>query len=276
MNHVLLRWALGLTIVSLAIGACGAPAPSPSPSSSVTLPNLGGRELAVAVDTSYLPFSYVCPKATEPVGWDYDALAEICRRLNCKPVALVTDQIPWANMIADVASGKFDIAGDGITITDDRKKIVDFSDGYLEVDQRLLVTTSESRFKSADELKKDATLKVGAQIATTNADEADQLVGESRVVTYDTFDGAVAALIAGKVAAVVIDDTAGQNYIQVNPGQIKMLPDILKRDQLGFIFPKGSNLVQPVNAALAAMRADGTLDKLAKKWFGPDFKDPCK
>jgi polar amino acid transport system substrate-binding protein len=48
------------------------------------------------------------------------------------------------------------------------------------------------------------------------------------------------------------------------------------RDQLGFIFPKGSSLVQPINTALASMRADGTLDRLAKKWFGPDFKDPCK
>ena len=74
----------------------------------------------------------------------------------------------------------------------------------------------------------------------------------------------------------VMDDIAGKSYLAMNPGKVKLLPQVLVKDQLGFIFPKGSKLVQPFNVALAQMRSDGTLDRLAQKWFGPDFKDPCE
>jgi polar amino acid transport system substrate-binding protein len=267
-----------LIITSLLAGACAsvpAAPPAVAPTTAAPLPNLGGREVVVGVDTSYLPFTYVCPNATDPVGWDYDTLAEICHRLNCQPVAIVADQVAWSNLIADVAAGHFDIAGDGITITNDRQKTVDFSDGYLEVDQRLLVAADESRFTSAAGLKETPSLKAGAQGGTTNYDEAVTLVGASRVMSYATFDAAIAALMAKTLDAVVIDDTAAQSYMAVNPGRLKLLPDILVKDQLGFIFPKGSPLVKPVNAALAALRADGTLDRLDQKWFGAGFKDPC-
>ena len=279
MKLTSLLFIMGLVITSLVLNGCVAnvPAtPTPIPSGPVSMPDLEGRTVTAAVDPSYLPFSYICPNANEPVGWDFDALAEICSRLNCKLVALNAQEIAWFNLVAAVAEGQFDVAGDGITITEDRKKILDFSDGYMEVDQVLMVTTDETRFGSANDLKNNPALKVGTQIATTNYDEAVILVGKERVIPFNTFDEAVAALISKQVDAVVIDDIAGDSYVAVNPGKIKLLPDILVKDQLGFIFPKGSKLVGPFNIALAAMRKDGTLDKLAQKWFGPEFKNPCE
>jgi len=279
MKHTSLLVIIGLVITSLVLNACVANVPAtqtPIPSGPVSMPDLEGRTVTAAVDPSYLPFSYICPNANEPVGWDFDALAEICSRLNCKLVALNAQEIAWFNLVAAVAEGQFDVAGDGITITEDRKKILDFSDGYMEVDQVLMVTTDETRFGSANDLKNNPALKVGTQIATTNYDEAVILVGKERVIPFNTFDAAVAALISKQVDAVVIDDIAGDSYVAVNPGKIKLLPDILVKDQLGFIFPKGSKLVGPFNIALAAMRKDGTLDKLAQKWFGPEFKNPCE
>ena len=279
MKHTSLLVIIGLVITSLVLNACVANVPAtqtPIPSGPVSMPDLEGRTVTAAVDPSYLPFSYICPNANEPVGWDFDALAEICSRLNCKLVALNAQEIAWFNLVAAVAEGQFDVAGDGITITEDRKKILDFSDGYMEVDQVLMVTTDETRFGSANDLKNNPALKVGTQIATTNYDEAVILVGKERVIPFNTFDEAVAALISKQVDAVVIDDIAGDSYVAVNPGKIKLLPDILVKDQLGFIFPKGSKLVGPFNIALAAMRKDGTLDKLGQKWFGPEFKNPCE
>lgn len=279
MKRTSLLVVIGLVITSLVLNGCVAnvPAtPTPIPSGPVSMPDLEGRTVTAAVDPSYLPFSYICPNANEPVGWDFDALAEICSRLNCKLVALNAQEIAWFNLVAAVAEGQFDVAGDGITITEDRKKILDFSDGYMEVDQVLMVTTDETRFGSANDLKNNPALRVGTQIATTNYDEAVILVGKERVIPFNTFDEAVAALISKQVDAVVIDDIAGDSYVAVNPGKIKLLPDILVKDQLGFIFPKGSKLVGPFNIALAAMRKDGTLDKLAQKWFGPEFKNPCE
>jgi polar amino acid transport system substrate-binding protein len=94
------------------------------------------------------------------------------------------------------------------------------------------------------------------------------MVGEARVTAFDTFGDAVQALITGDVNGVVIDDTAGVGYVGVNADKIKLLPEKLVGQELGFVFPKGSDLVEPFNAAIAAMRADGTLETLAKKWFG--------
>jgi polar amino acid transport system substrate-binding protein len=279
MRHTSLLVLMGLVITSLVLNACGGNVPSTpttATSGAFTMPDLGGREITVAVDPSYLPFSYICPGAEAPKGWDFDALSEICKRLNCKVIALNAQEIAWFDLITAVADGQFDVAGDGTTITDERKRILDFSDGYMEVDQVLMVTIDETSISSSSDLKNNPSFIVGTQIATTNYDEAVKLVGKERVIAYNTFDGAVAALIAKKIDAVVIDDIAGDSYVTVNPGKIRLLTEVLVKDQLGFIFPKGSKLVQPFNIALAAMRADGTLDKLAKKWFGPDFKNSCE
>jgi polar amino acid transport system substrate-binding protein len=163
------------------------------------------------------------------------------------------------------------MAADGITITEERAKVVDFSNGYIAVDQRIMVRLDEDRFGSTDDVKASSDAKLGTQKGTTNYDEAVKLVGEARTVAFDTFGDAVQALIAGDVDGVVIDDTAGQGYVGVNADKIKLIEGVLVGQELGFIFPKGSDLVEPVNAALAAMREDGTLEALAKRWFSAEF-----
>jgi polar amino acid transport system substrate-binding protein len=278
MKHTSLLVPIGLVITSLVLNACGGnvpSAPTTVPDGVTTMPDLGGRDITVAVDPSYLPFSYICPNTEVPKGWDFDALSEICQRLNCKVIALNAQEIAWYDLIAAVSNGQFDVAGDGTTITDERKIILDFSDPYMEVDQILMVNADETRL-TLDEIRNDPSFKVGTQIATTNFDQAVSFVGKDRVTAFDTFDQAVASLISGEINSVVMDDIAGKSYLAMNPGKVKLLPQVLAKDQLGFIFPKGSKLVQPFNIALAQMRSDGTLDRLAQKWFGPDFKDPCE
>jgi polar amino acid transport system substrate-binding protein len=228
------------------------------------LPDLGGREVTVAIENAYIPFNYVRLDNGQAEGWDYDALAAICQLLNCKPVY---KEIGWDSMITAVSQGQFDMAADGITITDERAKVVDFSDGYISVDQRVMVGL-DSPIASAEEFKTNTDLQLGTQKGTTNYEEAVKMVGEARVTAFDTFGDAVQALISGDVDGVVIDDTAGVGYVGVNADKIKLLPEKLVGQELGFVFPKGSDLVEPFNAALAAMRADGTLEALAQKWFG--------
>jgi polar amino acid transport system substrate-binding protein len=218
----------------------------------------------VAIENAYIPFNYIRLDDGKAEGWDYDALAAICKLLNCKPVF---KEIGWDSMITAVSQGQFDLAADGITITPERAKVVDFSDGYISVDQRVMVQ-KDSPIASANEFTTNTKLKLGTQKGTTNYDQAVKMVGDARVTAFDTFGDAVQALINGDVNGVVIDDTAGQGYVGVNADKIKLLPEKLIGQQLGFVFPKGSALVKPFNAAIAAMKADGTLDQLAKKWFG--------
>lgn len=263
--------ALALTVL---VG-CGSPATTAAPlattapkDSTSALPDLKGREITIALENAYLPFNYIRLDNNKAEGWDYDTLGEVCKRLNCKPVF---KEIAWDNMIAATAAGQFNMAADGITITDERAKVVQFSEGFIAVDQRLLIRIDETRFKSIDEIKKGA-FKIATQKGTTNYDEAVKLVGEARVVAFDTFGDAVQALITKDADAVAIDDTAGQGYIGVNADKVKLLDGKMIGQELGFVFPKGSDLVQPINAALKAMKADGTLTQINKKWFGPEFK----
>lgn len=232
------------------------------------LPDLGGREVTITVENAYLPFNYIDPTTKEPAGWDYDAWREICKRLNCVPVF---QESAWEGMIQAVADGQFDVGADGVTITDDRAEVVDFSDGYIQIDQRILVRIDEERITSAEDLKSNSELRIGSQPGTTNYETAVELVGEGRVDAFEQFPFAVQALIDGSVHAVIMDETSGMGYVGVNSDQLKLVGESLSSDALGFIFPKGSDLVAPVNAALASMREDGTLDTLAEKYFSDQF-----
>lgn len=259
-----------LIAAAIALTACAAPPPAPPPTpatqpqAATGLPDLGGREITVAIENAYIPFNYIRLDTGQAEGWDYDAIAEICRRLNCKPVFR---EIAWDGMIAAVAAGQFDMAADGITITDERKQSVDFSDGYIKVDQRLVVRVDEDRFTTLDEFK-NGDFKLATQKGTTNYIEGVKLVGEARVIAFDDFGSAVQAVISKDADAVIIDDVAGQGYVGVNADKLKLLDGIVSAGQeLGFIFPKGSDLVGPINAALRSMREDGTLQRLQDKWF---------
>ena len=228
------------------------------------LPDLGGRTITVAVENAYVPFSFINAETGEAEGWDYDALDAICALLNCVPEYIETS---WEGMIIAVSNGEYDMAADGITIKEERMELVAFSDGYVDLSQRILTRVGEERFTSADELSA-GDFVIGVQVATTNYWTAVELVGEDRIVGYDSFGFAVQALIAGDVDAVVMDDVAGQGYVGINAEHVTLLPDILSDEELGFIFPLDSDLVEPFNAALASMEADGSLMALNNKWLG--------
>ncbi len=237
-------------------------APAAAPASG--LPDLGGRELTIAIENAYIPFNYVRLDNGQAEGWDYDTLAEVCKRLNCKPVF---KELAWDGMIAAVAAKQFDLAADGISITEERAKTIDYSEGYISVDQKMLVRGDEARFKTVEEFKA-GTFKIATQRGTTNYDTAVKLVGESRVVAFDDFGAVVQAVIAKDADGATIDDVAGQGYVGANADKLKLLDEVLPGGgALGFIFHKGSDLVAPVNAALNNMKADGTLQKINDKWF---------
>jgi polar amino acid transport system substrate-binding protein len=227
------------------------------------LPDLGGREVTILLENAYLPFNYIDPETGEGIGWDYDAWAIICERLNCVPVFV---EVAWDGMIVAIANGEYDVAADGITITEERAEVVDFSEGYIELAQVVLVRADEERFSSAEELAAGDFI-VGSQPATTNYDTAAELVGEERIQAYETFSVAVQALLAGDVDAVIMDNVSSIGYMGANEDQLKIVGEPLTSEELGFIFPPDSELVEPVNLALQSMRDDGTLDELFQTWF---------
>ncbi len=275
MSKTLLRLLaimLALTMMATACGdddTAGAEGVDSSDGDASTvggLPDLGGRTISIAVENAYLPFNYLDPETGEPTGWDYETIDEICNRLNCVPDYKT---FAWEPMIQAVADGQFDMAADGITITAERAGFVDFSDGYISLEQRLLVPL-DSPFQTVDDVLNDD-CGIVSQVGTTNLQTAIDTFGEDRVTALEEFGFVVQSVIAGDHCAAVIDETAGQGYVGANADEVKLVGDSLSSDELGFIFPKGSDLVQPVNAAITAMKADGTLETISSKYFGDSF-----
>ncbi len=230
--------------------------------------DLGGITVTVGVENAYLPFNYIPLGATEGTGWDYEAWAAICELLNCTPEFV---EAGWPQVIDQVAQGDIDTAADGISITDERKEVVDYSNAYMTVTQKFVVQLDDDRYATAEDLIDDTDATIATQVGTTNYELAAELVGEDRIQAFDSFGLAIQALIAGDVDAVIIDDAAGLGYIGENSESIKTIETPLQSDPLGFIFPLGSELVGPVNEAIAELAANGTLEELGRKYFGPDF-----
>ena len=246
-----------LSLVVIAVLALGACAPAEEE-----------WVVTVAVENQYLPFNYLNGQTGEPEGWDYDIWEEICVRLGCT-VEFV--EASWEGMIQAVADGQFDAAGDGITITDERDEIVDFSIGYISLEQRLIVRVLDDRISSIEDIVADESLNLGTQGGTTNYEVAKKYLPEERISAFQTFPFAVQAVVSGDVDATIIDDVAGQGYVGDNAEALKLVGDSLSTDWLGFIYPEGSELKAQVDEVLREMMGDGFLDELNLKYFGPEF-----
>jgi polar amino acid transport system substrate-binding protein len=236
---------------------------------SAELPDLGGREVTVATENAYPPLQFVDPKSGEAIGWEYDALAEMAKRLNFTPVIV---NMSWDAMIPAVSEDQADMGMTGITIRDDRKEKVDFSDPYMRSEMRMLVRADETRFTDAKGFAADPGLLIGSQAGVTPFYVAvyDVLDGDEanpRVKLFETIGAAIQAMRAGDVDLVLADSTGAEGYVRANPDTFKIVGQPLGAEEFGFIFPKGSDLVAPINAAIAEMKADGTIDALNQKWF---------
>ncbi len=233
------------------------------------LPDLGGREVVVVTENAYPPLQFIDQKTNKAIGWEYDAMAEIAKRLNFK---VKYENISWDAMIPAVSEGQYDIGMTGITIRDDRKEKVDFSDPYMRSEMVMLVRGDENRFDDAKSFAANPDLLMAAQPGTTPFyvgvyDVLDGDEANPRIKLFETFGAGVQALKAGDVDLVLTDGTAGKGYVAASNGGLKIVGQPLGTEDFGFIFPKGSDLVAPINAAIASLKADGTLDALNKKWF---------
>lgn len=233
------------------------------------LPDLGGRTITVATENAYPPLQFVEPATGEAIGWEYDAVAEIAERLGAE---VVYENTSWDAMIPAVSQGQYDMGMTGITIREDRAEAVDFSDPYMRSEMVMLVRGDEERFADAEGFAADEELLVAAQPGTTPFYVAayELLDGDEqnpRIRLFETFGAGVQALRTGDVDLVLTDGTAGEGYVAASDGALKIVGEPLGTEDFGFIFPKGSDLVEPVNAAIASMREDGTLDALNRKWF---------
>lgn len=239
------------------------------PALAQDLPDLKGRTIRAVTENAYYPLNFADPETGEGIGLEYDVINEIAQRLNAK---VEWNLVAWDVMIESVRTGQFDVGADGITITAERDEQIDFTDPFITVEQYFLVRADEDRITGKESFAENTDLIFGAQAGTSSFYTAiyDVLDGDEanpRVKVFDSFGAAVQAVKSGDVDAVIADQAASAGYIGADPGAFKQVGESIKSDPLGFILTPGSDLVEPFNAALAQLKAEGWLDERINYWF---------
>ena len=265
--------AAGLTAAALALTACGGSASSTasstassaasseaaSTSAAAELTTVEAGKLTMATNAAFPPYE-MTTDAGEFEGIDIEAAQAIADKLGLE---LQIDDMDFDAALLSVQQGKADITMAGITVTDERKAVMAFSDSYATGIQSIIVPES-SDIASPDDL---AGKKIGTQRGTTGYIYCTDDFGEDAVVAYDSGLTAVQALNNGQVDAVVIDNAPAKEYVAANPG-LKVLETSYAEEDYAIGMNKDNTaLVEAVNAALEELKADGTLQAIVDKYI---------
>ncbi len=202
-------------------------------------------------------------------GIDVEVATAIAEKLGLE---LVVDDMGFDAALTAVQQGQSDIAMAGITVTDERLQVMDFSDSYATGIQ-VVIVKEDSPIKTVDDLANAE--MIGCQKATTGyiycSDTPENGgYGEDHVTAYETGAVAVQALVNGQVDAVVIDNEPAKSYVAANEG-LKILDTEFAVEDYAIGFAKGNDgLRTAVNAAMAELKADGTFQAIVDKYIVAD------
>lgn len=227
--------------------------------------DLGGAVLKVGSDTTSPPMEYIDEASGQIVGFDVDVVNAICAKINCKAEFVTTG---WDGIFAALDEGQFDLVASGVSITDERKAVMDFTEPYIINSQAILIRVEDEGLTVTD--FEGGGKKLAAQANTTDAALAETIVGKENVQAYDSFNAAILALQNKDVDGVVINGANAGAYEQEFAGQLIAGVKDLQADPLGLVFRKGDGNVAAFNEGLAAIQADGTLDQLVAKYWTAD------
>ncbi|MBA3610505.1 MAG: basic amino acid ABC transporter substrate-binding protein [Rubrobacter sp.] len=223
----------------------------------------GGETITVASDIAYRPFEF--SENGEAKGFDIDLMNEIGERAG---FGVKYQNVAFDGIIGGLGSNLYDASISSMTITPEREEQIDFSDPYFNADQSLLVT-ADSDIQAVEDIG-DAT--VGVQIGTTGEIKANEFAESGEITgdvrTFDTIEDAFAALENQQVDAIINDLPVSQDKANKSDGNLKIVQTIPTGEQYGIAFPTDSELVGPVNDALAEIKDDGTYAKIYEKWIG--------
>ncbi|MDF8358930.1 transporter substrate-binding domain-containing protein [Ensifer adhaerens] len=225
--------------------------------------DLGGKLLKVGSDAISPPMESIDPATGQVVGFDVDVVNAVCAKINCQAEFITTG---WDGIFAALDQGSFDLVASGVSITEERKKAMDFSDPYIVNSQAVLMRADDQGI-TLDAFK-DAGRKLSAQANTTDAQVAESVVGKENVAAYDTFSAAIIALKNKDVDGVVINGANAAAYEREFAGELVVAIKDLESDPLGLVFRKGDENVAAFNEGLKMIKDDGTLDQLISKYWG--------
>ncbi|XKF15594.1 transporter substrate-binding domain-containing protein [Halomonas sp. BLK-85] len=218
----------------------------------------------VATDPSFVPFEMMDSETGEMIGFDMDMIDEIAERAGFE-VNLTT--MEFSGIIPAVQTGSQEIAIAGVTITDERAEIVNFSDPYYDSGLRIIVRDDNDDVATIDDLEG---MSIGTKIGSTSYDFLQEKFGDDADITpYPGTSDMYMALLGRNVDAAFYDAPNVAYFSETRgEGRTKVVGPLYEGQQYGIVFNQDSEWLEPANEALAAMRDDGTYDEIYTKWFG--------
>ena len=258
-HHAFRRAAL-YTVLACALAACG----KQDSGAAATAASAPAKVYVVGTDAAYAPFESQNEKG-EIVGFDIDVVRAVAAKAGIEVKFVNT---PWEGIFNALKQGDRDLLVSSITITDERKQSMDFSDPYFDAHQ-LIAVKADSKVAHFADLK---TLKVGVQTGTTGDETVSKLQGKNStdVKRFESTPLALKELETGGVDAVVADNGVVVNYVKNNAGnKFKTVNDpAFVPERYGIAVKKGNaELLGKLNQGLAAIRADGTYDRINASYF---------
>lgn len=239
--------------IVVALAGCGAKKDSGKSSSDKT------ETLVMGTNATFPPYEYVDDN-NKIVGIDAEIAQAIADKLGMK---LEIKDMEFDSLIPAVKSDSIDVVLAGMTVTDERKQSVDFSDSYSKGVQVIIVKEG-SDIKSADDLKGK---KIGVQSGTTGDSYCTTDFGQENVKQFSNGSLAVAALANGQVDCVVIDNEPAKNYVAANTGLKILDTEYVTEDYAIAVSKDNPDLLKKINTALKELKEAGKIDEIVGKYI---------
>lgn len=217
-------------------------------------------KLVMATNAAFPPYEYV--EGSEIVGIDAEIAKLIADDLGKE---LVIEDMAFDSIIAAVQSGKADIAMAGMTVTEDRKQNINFSDPYTEAAQ-VIVVKNDSTVATPDDL---AGKTIGVQIGTTGDIYAED-IENATIERYSKYFEAINALTQGKIDAVIVDREPGKVFVGEN-ADLKMIDEEFTLEEYAIGVAKDNEqLLNDINASLKKLQDSGKIDEIINKYISAE------
>jgi len=222
--------------------------------------------MKVGLMGTYPPYNFLNDK-NEVDGFDADIAKEVAKRIGVK-AEFITNE--WSGMIAGLEKGKFDIVISQMTITDERKKTMDFSKPYIKNSVNVIVKEENNTIKTIEDFKgKKIGVGLGTNDETYLRNEAMPKIGKFEIVTYNDVITTLLDLNSGRIDSTVNNLFAIKPIVDKNNLKVKAVGQPIKEDYAGMAIRKGnSEFLSAIDKALEDMKSDGTYKTIFVKWFG--------
>lgn len=227
-------------------------------------------KLVLGLDDSFPPMGFRDDKG-EIVGFDIDLANAVAEKLGLK---LELKPVDWSTVTLTLNKGDIDVIWNGFSISEKRKKEVDFSDSYLDNKQIMVVKNDSDMVGKKDLKDKILGIQAGSTSEGALAKETDVESSLKEIKKYGDNVQALMDLGIGRVDVVLVDEVVGRYYVAKKPGEYKILEEDFGKEEYAIGIKKGNDkLREKINKALAELREDGTESKISEKWFGEDIID---